>query len=165
LNTAGEAALGPTLILGIGNILMGDEGVGVEVVRELERRSLPPGVECLDGGTGSLTLLGPMGAARRIILVDATVNGEVPGTVQRLRPRFSTDYPRTLTAHDIGLKDLLDAFHLLGDECDVTLFAVSIDLPKDLQVGLTEEMAAHVSDIADLVLQEFGEGFQEAVAG
>ena len=82
-----------TLILGIGNILMGDEGVGVEVVRRLEAQPLPEGVECLDGGTGSFVLLGPMQSAARVILVDATADGAPPGTITRLEPRFSRDYP------------------------------------------------------------------------
>lgn len=155
MKATGDTDPAPVLVLGIGNVLMGDEGVGVEVVRELERRPLPPDVECLDGGTGSMTLLGPMGDAQRVILVDATVDGEAPGTVRRLCPRFSTEYPRTLTAHDIGLKDLLDAFHLLGDERDVTLYAVSIDMPQDMQVGLSPAMAARVPEIATRVLQEF----------
>ncbi|MDZ7292019.1 MAG: hypothetical protein ONB44_19480 [candidate division KSB1 bacterium] len=46
--------------------------------------------------------------------------------VRRLRPRFSKDYPRTLSANGIGLKDLLDAFYLLGNPQEVILFAVSI---------------------------------------
>ena len=107
---------------------MGDEGVGVAVVEHLRGLPSPEGVEYLDGGTGSFTLLGPMREARRIILVDATADGAPPGTVRRLEPRFSRDYPRSLTAHDIGLKDLLDAFYLLGDTPKVTLFAVSITL-------------------------------------
>ena len=52
-----------TLVLGLGNVLMGDEGVGVYVVRELEKRSPCPDVECLDGGTGGFILLEPMEAA------------------------------------------------------------------------------------------------------
>src|SRR5690349_7553421 len=103
-----------TLVLGIGNVLMGDEGIGVSVVRELEKTALPESVELLDGGVGSFLLLEPMQQAEKIILVDATIDGEKTGTIRRLRPRYSKDYPRTLTAHDIGLKDLLDTFYLLG---------------------------------------------------
>jgi hydrogenase maturation protease len=104
-----------TLILGIGNVLMGDEGVGVSVVRELEKTALlPENVEILDGGVGSFLLLEPMQSAEKLILIDATIDGAAAGTVRRLRPRYSKDYPRTLTAHDIGLKDLLDTFYLLG---------------------------------------------------
>ncbi|MHC4989810.1 MAG: hydrogenase maturation protease [Planctomycetota bacterium] len=137
------------LVLGIGNVLMGDEGVGVEIVRELSRRDLPRGVTCLDGGTGSFQLLGPLGRAERVFLVDATDDGRPAGTLARLRPRFSRDYPRRLTAHDIGLKDLLDAFYLIGEAPRVTLFAVSIDFPQPLRVGLSWELRACVPGIAD----------------
>ena len=49
-----------TLVLGLGNVIMGDEGVGVHVVRALEKHTLPAGVECLDGGTGGFILLEPL---------------------------------------------------------------------------------------------------------
>ena len=142
------------LVLGIGNLLMGDEGVGVAVIRELERRKLPVGVECLDGGTGSFQLLEPLGRARRTILVDATADGQVPGTITRLKPRFSRDYPRRLTAHDIGLKDLLDAFYLMGDAPWVTLFAISIVFPQPMRVGLSAPLRARLPEIADLVAKQ-----------
>jgi len=142
------------LILGIGNILMGDEGIGVEVVRALEKTVLPASVECLDGGTGGFILLEPMQNAARVILIDATIDGAKTGTVRRLRPRFSTDYPRTLTAHDIGLKDLLDTFYLLGDTPDVTLFAVSIPPLQDLKTGISNELLPVVPQVAQMVLEE-----------
>lgn len=140
------------LILGIGNILMGDEGIGVHAVRELQHAALPEGTVCLDGGTGGLLLLEPMQAAEHVILVDATVDGAPPGTVHQLRPRFSSDYPTTLTAHDIGLKDLLDALHLLGDPPDVTLFAVSITMPQPMQTELSGTLEAVVPVLVEQVL-------------
>jgi len=149
---------GKTLILGIGNVLMGDEGIGVHVVRELEESyadRLPAGTELLDGGTGGFHLLEPLQASRRIVLIDATANGAKTGTVQRLKPKFSTDYPRTLTAHDIGLKDLLDAFYLLpGDLPDITLFAVSIRWPQELGTELSPEMLGCVPQIAEMILND-----------
>jgi len=145
---------GNILVLGIGNVLMGDEGVGVHVVRHLERLAMPSGVELLDGGTGSFQLLDPMQRARKIILIDATLDGNPAGTVRRLTPRFSSEYPRTLTAHDIGLKDLLDTFYLLERPCDITLFAVSISPLQDVGVELQPEIAARVPEIANLVMQE-----------
>jgi len=156
---AGATAGGlSVLILGIGNILMGDEGIGVYVVRHLEEQPLPAGVECLDGGTGSLQLLEPMQGADRVVLVDATLDDNPPGSVRRLRPRFSKDYPPTLTAHDIGLKDLLDALFLLGNPPEVTLFAISIVAPGELHVGLSDELAALLPEIADRVRAEVGPG-------
>jgi hydrogenase maturation protease len=115
---------------------------------------LPDGVEILDGGTGSFLLLEPMQNAERVVLIDATIDGAAAGTVRRLRPRFSKDYPRTLTAHDIGLKDLLDAFYLLGDLPDVTLFAISIPPLRDMSTELSPELQPFVPRVAQMVLNE-----------
>ena len=142
------------LVLGIGNVLMGDEGVGPAVVREIERHPLPEGVRCLDGGTGAFGLLGPMQAARRIVLIDACADGEETGTVRKLHPRFSSDYPKTLTAHDIGLKDLLDGLYLLGDPPPVTLFAVSIRFPQPMRMGVGPTLRQRVPEIARMVMEE-----------
>ncbi len=142
------------LILGIGNILMGDEGIGVEVVRALEKAALPANVKCLDGGTGGFRLLEPMQNAKKLILIDTTKDGARTGTVRRLCPRFATAYPRTLTAHDIGLKDLLDTFYLLGDTPEVTLFAVSIPPRQGMKIELSPELLPLVPPVAQMVLEE-----------
>ncbi|HJW71807.1 MAG TPA: hydrogenase maturation protease [Geothrix sp.] len=146
------------LVLGIGNTLLGDEGVGVAVVEHLKNHGDPlPGVDLLDGGTGSLVLLEPMREAKRMILVDATADGASPGTIQRLTPRFSSDFPPSLTAHDIGLRDLLDSFYLLGETPDVVLYAISIRFPQEIGLGLSPEVAAAVPEVA-LRIQHEAEG-------
>jgi len=145
------------LVLGIGNTLLGDEGVGVHVVRSLMESPAPPGVSYLDGGTGSLVLLEPMQEARRLVIVDATADGNPPGTVRRLKPRFSSDFPPSLAAHDIGLRDLLDSFYLMGDaEPDVVLFTVSIALPQDMTTELGPEVAAAVPVAVEAIRRELG---------
>ena len=130
-----------TLVLGLGNVIMGDEGVGVHVVRALEKQTLPEGVECLDGGTGGFILLEPLESADRIILIDAAADGNPPGTVTRTTPRFSKDYPPTLTAHDIGVKDLLDAFYMQGGTREVILYAIAIDPRQPISMELSAECA------------------------
>jgi len=145
---------GNVLVLGIGNVLMGDEGVGVHFIRSLEKLGVPEGVDLLDGGTGSFLLLDPMQRARKIILIDATLDNNPPGTVRRLTPRFSKDYPRTLTAHDIGLKDLLDTFYLLDHSVDVVLFAISIASLQEIGLELSPEIEARLPEFAQLVLGE-----------
>jgi hydrogenase maturation protease len=149
-------------VLGIGNVLMGDEGVGVCVVRHLEAMEMPGDVVCVDGGTGSFNLLGDLQAAESVIIVDAANDGRPPGSVCRLRPRFSRDYPKTLTAHDIGLKDLLDAFHLMGRVPDVTLYTVSIVPPEDVGTDLTGPIAAVVPDVAQRILDDLRNGHGQA---
>jgi hydrogenase maturation protease len=128
-----------TLVLGLGNVIMGDEGVGVHVVRALEKRAPHPNVEYLDGGTGGFILLEPMQAAEHIIMIDAAADGNPIGTVTRTVPRFARDYPPTLTAHDIGIKDLLDLFYMLDGGRQVVLYAITIDPRQPITMDLSPE--------------------------
>jgi hydrogenase maturation protease len=149
-----------TLVLGLGNVLMGDEGIGVYVARAVEEKLATqpiPDVECMDGGTGGFTLLGALKDAARVILIDAADDGNPEGTVTRTMPRFSRDYPPTLTAHDIGVKDLLDVFYIQGGGPEVVLYAITIDPKQPIRMSLSEggQLAASVaveSILADLAL-------------
>jgi hydrogenase maturation protease len=143
-----------TLILGLGNVIMGDEGVGVHVVRALEKRTLPSNVECLDGGTGGFILLEPLESADHIVLIDAAADGNPTGTVTRTTPRFSRDYPPTLTAHDIGVKDLLDAFYMQGGEREVVLYAITIDPRQPISMELSETVSYAKQEAVRLILEE-----------
>ena len=147
-----------TLVLGLGNILMGDEGVGVHVVRALEQHTLPVNVECLDGGTGGFILLEPLQQASRIVLIDAAADGNPPGTVTRTMPRFSRDYPPTLTAHDIGVKDLLDAFYMQGGSRDVVLYAIAIDPQQPISMSLSPVVQAAAEVAVQEILSELRYG-------
>ena len=144
-----------TLVLGLGNVLMGDEGVGVHVVRAVEKHALPANVECLDGGTGGFTLLEPLQEAGRIILIDAAADGNPIGTVTRTTPRFSRDYPPTLTAHDIGVKDLLDVFYIQGGGPNVILYAITIDPQQPISMELSEVIAKAAEVAVAEILAEF----------
>jgi hydrogenase maturation protease len=143
-----------TLVLGLGNVIMGDEGVGVHVVRAIEKHTLPDGVECLDGGTGGFILLEPLESAGRIILIDAAADGNPPGTVTRTTPRFSSDYPPTLTAHDIGVKDLLDAFYMQGGSREVVLYAIAIDPRQSISMELSPVTAQAAQEAEQRILAE-----------
>jgi hydrogenase maturation protease len=147
-----------TLVLGLGNVIMGDEGVGVHVVRALEKHKLPDSVECLDGGTGGFILLEPLQAADHIILIDATDDGNPPGTVTRTTPRFSKDYPPTLTAHDIGVKDLLDAFYMQSGEREVILYAISINPKQPISMELSPECAKARDEAVERIAAELNRG-------
>ena len=145
-----------TLIVGLGNVLMGDEGVGVHAIRALEQVGLPDGVELLDGGTGGFTLLEPLQSADRIILIDAAADGNPPGTVTRTEPHFARDYPPTLTAHDVGVKDLLDVFYIQGGGPGVTLYAITIDPRQPITMSLSPTGAAAMRAAVLMILQDLG---------
>jgi hydrogenase maturation protease len=153
-NSSEQSLQGKILVLGLGNVLMGDEGVGVHVVRALEKLSLPPNVECLDGGTGGFVLLGPLQSAEHIILIDAAADGNPIGTVTRTTPRFSRDYPPTLTAHDVGVKDLLDVFYMQGGNPNVVLYAITIDPHQPITLELSPGIARAADEAVQRILAE-----------
>jgi hydrogenase maturation protease len=127
----------PILILGIGNLLMGDEGVGVHAIAALERESFPQHVRLLDGGTGGFHLLAYLQEYPTVVLIDATMDGRAPGTVRVLRPHFASDFPRALSSHDIGLRDLIESAILLGKLPETHLVTVSIAEVQQLQTELS----------------------------
>ncbi len=140
------------LVLGVGNVLLGDEGVGVHAIETLRRESWPSSVTLLDGGTGGFHLLSLFQEFERIVLLDATMDGRPPGTVRVIRPRFASDYPKTLSAHDIGLRDLVESAALLGHAPEVVLIVVSVKtLPEGLHAELSPEVAASLPRVAQLV--------------
>ena len=140
------------LVLGIGNILLGDEGVGVKVIKELEELKLPGHVELLDGGTGGFHLLNYLQEYPEIILIDATLDQTEPGTISIIQPKFSNEFPRTLSSHDIGLKDLIDSAALLGDLPSITLITISVNPEQELVMELSEAVAKAVPEVIKKVL-------------
>ena len=147
-----------TLILGIGNILMGDEGVGVHVAKMLEKVNFPDHVTVLDGGTGGFHLLEYFDLHDRIIMIDATLDGLPPGTVRQIKPRFALDFPPAMSTHDIGLKDLVSALQLLGRMPEIDLLVVSIASIQQQGIYLTEEVqhatAGVIAKINEMVENE-----------
>ena len=128
------------LILGIGNYLMGDEGIGVHLAEQLTKEELPPNVSVLDGGTGGFHLLEYFEKHDIVILADATLDGNIPGTIRLIKPKFAKDFPQAMSTHDIGLKDMVSALQLLGTMPEIHLFVVSIESIQQQGIELTDEV-------------------------
>ena len=139
------------LILGIGNYLMADEGIGVHLAQRMGGMDLPEGVDVLDGGTGGFHLLEYFEQYRRVIIVDATLDGRAPGTIRRIKPRFAADFPQAMSTHDIGLKDLVGALQLLGRMPEIDLFVVSIRSIQDQGIELTGDMDQVLDDLVERI--------------
>jgi len=133
---------GTILILGVGNWLLGDEGVGVHAVQEMQKQSFPSNVTLVDGGTGGFHLLSYLEQYDRIVMIDATMDGRPAGTVHTLQPRFASDFPRSLSAHDIGLRDLIEAAAMLRPLPPIDLITVSIETMQPMNVDLSPAIAA-----------------------
>ncbi len=125
------------LILGIGNYLMGDEGVGVHTARRLETMHLPSDIEIVDGGTGGFHLLEFFEEHDTVILIDATLDGNPPGTIRLIEPKFAKDFPRAMSTHDIGLRDMVNALQLMDKMPHIYLFVVSIETIQQQGIELT----------------------------
>ena len=139
------------LILGIGNYLMGDEGIGVQVANKMIQEQLPAGVDVLDGGTGGFHLLEYFEQYPNVILIDATLDVNPPGTIRLIKPKFAKDFPQAMSTHDIGLKDMVCALQLLGTMPEIHLFVVSIESIQQQGIELTPEIEAVVPLIMDQV--------------
>jgi hydrogenase maturation protease len=144
------------LVLGIGNVLLGDEGIGVHAVRVLEEKAFPSNISFLDGGTGGFHLLSIFQEYKKIILIDATLDGKQPGTVSLLTPKYAKDFPQTLSAHDIGLKDLVQSSALLGFLPEIFLITVSITDNQPLSMDLSPEIKKSLFQIEELVTELIG---------
>lgn len=129
-----------TLLLGVGNYLMGDEGVGVHVAQRLEISQEIPGIDVVDGGTGGFHLMEFFEQYEKVILVDATLDGRKPGTIRCIQPKYASDFPPEISAHDIGLKDLVSALQLLGRMPELYLYVVSIESIQQQGMELTQEI-------------------------
>jgi len=143
-------------IIGIGNLILRDEGVGVHAVRALEERLLPPGVEVIDGGTATMELLPVFQEAERIIVIDALRGGAKPGTIYRLSPDdLMGETERPLSLHQVGLLEVLGMARQLGGEPDVVIIGVE---PKEISWGmeLTPEVGARLPRVIDAVFEELG---------
>jgi hydrogenase maturation protease len=103
------------LILGIGNTLLGDEGVGVHVVRAMRTQYRGEGaIHYMDGGTLSFTLAEPIARADGLIVVDAARMSSPPGTVRAFQNGAMDRYLRgnRQSVHEVSLADLLDIARL-----------------------------------------------------
>ena len=144
------------LILGIGNLVMSDDGVGVVVVQRLQREyRLPPQVDVMDGGTLGLDILPRLEGIERLIVVDAVETGGKPGTCVRLA---GDDIPLALetkiSPHQMGLKDLLTVALLMG-HAPREMVLVGIQ-PGSIEMGtdLTPDVAAQVDSMLAAIMHE-----------
>jgi hydrogenase maturation protease len=150
------APLPAAVVIGLGNVVMSDDGVGVHVVRRLRERNLLDGdVEVIEGGTAGLLLLPHLADARRAIIVDAIDCGAPAGRLVRLTgDDWSTAFARYLTPHDVGPRDLLGAARLTGSwPEELVLHGVQ---PASVAIGteLSPPVAAALDPLIAAVLAE-----------
>lgn len=158
-----------TVVLGIGNTILSDEGVGVRAVEALQAAyHLPEGVEAIDGGTAGMELLGPLTGVDLLVVLDAVKAGRPAGTVVRLAgDQVPVFFRSKLSPHQISICDVLASLEFSGDPPgEIVLIGVE---PESLELGLelTPVVAARVPEMVALAVAELaarGIQLEEAVA-
>ncbi len=144
------------LVLGVGNILLTDEGIGVRVVEALEQRyRIPEGVEVVDGGTAGMELLETMAGRDQVIIVDAVNTGADPGTLVELRGEaVPALFRNRISPHQLGISDLLGVLAVTGElPKQMTLFGV-VPWCLDTGISLSEAMTGKLEQLLELTLSE-----------
>ena len=146
----------PLLVLGLGNVLLEDDGVGAAAVSALlERYEAPAGVKVLDGGTLGLSLLPYLESADALILVDAVKTDDPPGSVLRLdgddvMPAVAT----RLSPHQVGVADLLDGARWLGRYPNRVVLLGLVPESMELVVGLSPRVRAALPALIERIVGE-----------
>ena len=146
----------PRLILGVGNLLLRDEGVGVHVISALRDRELPDDVELWDGGTASFDLLDALAGRRQVIIIDAVRTGSEPGTIFRFTAEdISASKEQVISLHQVGLLETLNVAKHLLDSAPQEVIILGIE-PKEIDWGLelSAEVEAAVPKVIGLVMSE-----------
>ncbi len=153
------------LVLGLGNILLRDEGIGVHIARQLQKQELPGNIEVIDGGTAGMDMLLSQKDLDKLVVVDATRAGKKPGTIYKARLKageidkltrlFSQGEDLKISSHQFGLIDALAAAEKLN--CaprEIVIIGVE---PKEINYGLelTEQVRQKIPKIVKMVLEEF----------
>ena len=144
------------VIIGVGNLLLKDEGIGIHAVEALQRIGLPPDVRLIDGGT-SPDLIAYTQAGDKLIIIDAAKAGGEPGAIYRFRPEDLAEEKGVLTsAHELGVAQNLSLMSLLGNKPAETII-IGIE-PKEIDAGLelSTVLQQKIPDIVKVVLKEIG---------
>jgi len=144
------------IILGLGNLLYKDEGIGIHLIRELEKMKLPPNLELIDGGVGSLDILLSLENIDKLIIIDALKGGGAPATVYRIdyqELEAEIDF-NNLSLHQLSLLEVLSLIKKLG-KLPPKVLIIGVE-PKEISPGLnlTSRLKEKLPYILGVILKE-----------
>lgn len=123
------------LILGVGNLLLGDEGVGVHVAQRMMTMDWPPEVQVVEGGTDGFGLVNFITEADRLILIDAVKGGGQPGSIYRFEIEDCPPYPDIFktSVHQISILEVINLSSLVGSTPHTTIIGIE---PVCIEMGM-----------------------------
>jgi hydrogenase maturation protease len=146
-----------TLVLGVGNEIMGDEGFGIHVVRKLKQVALPDYVRVEEGGVGGFNLLGQLEGVAQLIVVDVMMLDSPPGELRLLKPGAGLREPGKiiLSFHQVGVLELVQMWGLLGYEPEIEFLVTrpeKITWGTSLSPSLQDAVSGAVKWLTELCL-------------
>jgi hydrogenase maturation protease len=157
----GDAPATPpkVLILGVGNLLRGDDGFGVHLIHSLAEHAFPANVRLLEAGVVSHQFIPLFREIDRLIVVDAVEAGDLPGSIFRFAPAaMAFGSEQMVSLHQIGLIDVLQMAAWSGGEPETVVIGVQ---PKDAaawSLELSPEVSAAIPKVKALIMEELGRG-------
>lgn len=150
-------------ILGCGNPLVGDDGVGVHIINKLMKEipNLPINVELIDAGVCGLEMLNLIENADKVIIVDAVKGAGKVGTIHRFNIeelKNSTSSCTKMSIHDTGIMDVLCiAEHVQQLPQEIIIYAVEIEEPEEISIGLSDKVENAANKIISLLVDEINQ--------
>jgi hydrogenase maturation protease len=142
-----------TLILGIGNILRKDDGVGIHVINKLKEKDLSSDVRLLDGGTAGLDLLTHLEDVDRLIIVDAMLTADNPGTINVFPADELNSEKHSFSGHSHNITDIIDMSAALWKRPEAVIVGI---IPKDCEsyeIGLSKDVEDSVDKAVQIIME------------
>lgn len=145
-------------VIGVGSAICCDDAVGLAVLRELSKESLPQNVELVEAGTAGMSLMELMAGAEKVILVDAITGGGQPGKVHRLRVQDLVERRgHTISAHELGPVEALRLLDVLNpNQVPEQVMILGVEISNQTGVGkrLTPQVRAAIPEVVKAIMAE-----------
>jgi len=142
------------LILGIGNILHRDDGLGVYIVRQMEESgvALPEGVELLDGGTAGFDLLGLIDGYDKIVIVDALRTDDRPGSIYRFTPEHAVERRAQFSLHEVGIMEVIRTLRIMDHNPEIEFVGIVPANISDLDTEISQAVLDSIPRAVEVIL-------------
>jgi len=142
------------LILGIGNILHKDDGLGVFIVNQINAsvKDLPKYVEVADGGVLGYDLLSLMSGREKIVIVDALKADDVPGSVYKFPAKHLRDGNNKFSLHEMGVKKIIDMLTLTGETPEIEIIGIVPEDIQTLEIGVSDSVKKSIPKAVEYIL-------------
>jgi hydrogenase maturation protease len=145
------------LVLGLGNLLMSDEGIGIYIVNELQKQAVKfPNAEFIDAGTGGMTVLHLIANRKKAVIIDCALMGQTPGTIRKFKPEDAESIKKVshFSLHDVDILKVLEISKQLN-ECphEIVIFGIE---PAKVEMGssLSDELVGKLENYIQLIGSE-----------